>query len=144
MITVLPWVFGCAIIEMMLPKFAPLLSVIKQILFNTTTLTVIAAAVIALFAFAIIRAVHKRRKFYSELSSLCKNYGITVSPVNHLLMSVFKITTGENFNITANGKRYSCKLIGALSKNDPLAPPFAREKGRYGVCDRVRIRHTVL
>ncbi len=27
---------------------------------------------------------------------------------------------GESFNIDANGKVYSCKLIGAPSKNDPL------------------------
>ena len=121
MIGVLPWLFSGIIIEEMLPAAAPLFLFIAGVIFTPTALIIVAVAAAALFVIKTVRAVAKRGKFYGNLRSACEKNGFSISPVKDPVLSVFTMTNGESFSITAHGKTYSCKLIGAPSKNDPLA-----------------------
>ena len=112
--------FISGFVSMMLPDLLPFAKIFT-VFITPTTFIVLGVLIAALFIFRIVRAVVKRARFYGELSSLCKNYGFGISPIKKPVLSIFTMTEGESFNVTANGKKYSCKLIGATSKNDPLA-----------------------
>ena len=120
LVGIIPWVAGCILFITIFPKITPLARLIPQI-FTFKTLIVLAVLVVAYYIFRIVRAFYKRMKFYRSVSSMCKSRGFEITPIVKPFLSVFTMVNGESFRVTANGKTYSCKLIGAMSRSDPLA-----------------------
>lgn len=113
-----------AAIGMMAAEFIQILTLVFRLIklfFTPRTLIVIAVAVAAFIVFRYARAFYKRMKFYRTIASSCKSRGFDITPISKPILSVFTMTDGESFRVTANGKTYSCKLISAPTRRDPLA-----------------------
>lgn len=61
------------------------------------------------------RALHIRRKFLKQLRRLCSKKGFTLSEIDRPYRSVFRNKGEQSFTLEANGRRYACKLIAAVT-----------------------------
>ena len=81
---------------------------------------IIALALIILFTCIYARAVRKRNDFIKKLRTLCSEKGFELSEIKNKYSFIFGRQSGANFTVTAHGKTYSCKFIGAKMKNIPV------------------------
>ncbi len=94
----------------------PLLGDIPNYINLYAVLSTAGILVLLWIAFIFLRAFIKRRSFLKKLQSVCKAKGYTVSQITRPYLSVWMFKDGESFSVEANGKRYSCKLIGGLRR----------------------------
>lgn len=109
--------FCLSILIPILPSFLPMA---KEML----TVTFIIFLVLLLFGpttFRTLRAFWRRRKFIKRLSAVCKERGYEVSTIRYPYRSLFFLYREESFHVTVNGKKFSCKLLCAKNKSNPLA-----------------------
>lgn len=97
-------------------SFAP---IIRELL--PAIVTVVVALFILPPTVRMIRALRKRRAFVKELNAICTEKGYDLPAVALPYRSLLTPFDGECFSVTVGGVRYSCKLIAALRRNDPLA-----------------------
>ncbi len=84
-------------------------------------LAVVLLLVLFYIAFAYGRAFSKRRRFLSELQTLCTRIGAGHSPLHASFRSILHMEEGTvDFTVHHNGRRYDCKLIAGLYYSVPL------------------------
>lgn len=80
----------------------------------------IIAAIVLFFAIRYLRAIRKRRAFVRNLTRVCSEKGIPLSPIKAPYRSLFTDHVGENFSVEYKGQRYDCKLLGTFSRATPF------------------------
>ena len=103
-----------------LPILISLFPLFKELLTNPFTCFVIVCIVVIPLVYRPIRAIFKRRAFLRQLDEVCRRNNIAISEIDLPYRSIFSITDHESFTVTLKGKRYACKLIGAIRRNSPL------------------------
>lgn len=88
--------------------------------------------VVTFFAVRYLRAIRKRRIFVRDLTRICKEKNIPLSPIVAPCKSLFTDHVGENFSLEYKGQRYDCKLLGAFSR----FTPFIFSPDGYAICRR--------
>lgn len=83
-------------------------------------LLIAAAILLVWLTVLILRAVFKRRSFLKKLRKVCRDSGYELSGISHPYLSVWMFGEGENFSVQTDTGRYSCKLIGGLSRHVPM------------------------
>ncbi len=79
------------------------------------------AGIISLFwLIRYCRALRIRRKFIKRLRHLCREEGITLSPIKRPYRSLIRLGDEVNFTLHHGEKTYSCKLFGTLNRRNPL------------------------
>lgn len=89
----------------------------------------------------ITRALRKRKAFVQQLGAICASKGLGVPAIAHPYRSLFSAIDGESFSLTVDGVRYSCKLVSAMKRNDPL---FLYENGACKFVHTVRFARMTL
>ncbi len=89
----------------------------------------------------ITRALRKRKAFVQQLGAICTAKGLGVPAIAHPYRSLFSAIDGESFSLTVDGVRYSCKLVSAMKRNDPL---FLYENGACKFVHTVRFARMTL
>lgn len=100
--------------------------------YYTWLLGLILIAIAFLIAYRYLRAIWKRRKFVRDLTHICREKGIPLSPIKAPYRSLFTDHIGENFSIEYKGEWYDCKLLGSFSR---MTPYLFSPKG-YAICRR--------
>ncbi len=108
-------VFGVLISGFVLAFIGPAIAMISAALPRVFG-KVIAAIVIFIPFFLIFRRVNQRRKFIKRLKKLCKENKYKLGRIK----SPYKFMSDSSFVVTANGKTFECKLIGARKKSIPM------------------------
>lgn len=103
-----------------LPILISIFPLFKELLVNPFTGFVIACVILVPLIYRPIRALLKRREFLRKLDAVCRRQGIALSVIDLPYRSIFSTTETESFTVTVNGKRYACKLIGALKRGSPM------------------------
>ena len=67
-----------------------------------------------------IRALKKRNDFIKKFRVLCEEKGFELSEIKHKFSFIFGRKSGANFTVSAHGKTYSCKFIGAKIFGTPI------------------------
>lgn len=80
----------------------------------------VALAVVIPFIFKQISALIKRRRFIVKLTEVCDEYHCSLSPIRHPYASLFKLSSGYDFDFERNGKRYACKLLYSKHRLRPM------------------------
>ena len=96
------------------------LSFLASVSFSLVGVIVLAAVVLC-FALRYLRALRIRRKFWQNLRKRCEKCGFSLSPVRRPYRSVWRITEGKDFTVSANGKTYSCKMLAGLSRSNAMS-----------------------
>ena len=81
---------------------------------------VAAAVVLAVVYARCVPIFFKRRKFLKKLKKVCRQNGYTVENPNKMIKSAFNVYDGFNFTLSGGGKKYDCKLVGSLSRSQPM------------------------
>ena len=108
-------VFGILISAFVLAFIGPIIAIITAALPRLFG-KVIAAIVIFIPFFLIFRRFNQRRKFVKALKRLCKENKYKLSRIR----SPYKFMSDSTFIVTANGKTFECKLIGARKRSIPM------------------------
>lgn len=103
-----------------LPILISIFPLFKELLVNPFTGFVIACVILVPIIYRPIRALIKRRDFLRKLDAVCRRQGIALSDIDLPYRSIFSTTETESFTVTVGGKRYACKLIGALKRGSPM------------------------
>ena len=103
-----------------LPILISVFPLFKELLVNPFTLFVIVCVILIPLIYRPIRAIVKRRDFLRKLDTVCRQQGIALSDIDLPYRSIFSTTETESFTVTVNGKRYACKLIGAIKRGSPM------------------------
>ena len=103
-----------------LPILISIFPLFKELLVNPFTGFVIACVILVPIIYRPIRALIKRREFLKKLDAVCRQQGIALSAIDLPYRSIFSTTETESFTVTVGGKRYACKLIGALKRGSPM------------------------
>ena len=103
-----------------LPILISVFPLFKELLVNPFTLFVIVCVILIPLIYRPIRAIIKRRDFLRKLDTVCRQQGIALSDIDLPYRSIFSTTETESFTVTVNGKRYACKLIGAIKRGSPM------------------------
>jgi hypothetical protein len=111
---------GGLIICSALPILISIFPLFKELLINPFTGFVIACVILVPLIYRPIRALLKRREFLIKLDAVCRRQGIALSDIDLPYRSIFSTTETESFTVTVGGKRYACKLIGALKRGSPM------------------------
>lgn len=61
------------------------------------------------------RALLIRGRFLKKLRQLCAKKGFSLSPIKRPYRSVFRNKSEHNFTLEANGQRYTCKMLSAVT-----------------------------
>lgn len=77
---------------------------------------IIAALIILLILFIALRRINLRRKFIKRLKKLCRENKYKLGRIR----SPLKYMPDSTFIVTANGKTFECKLIGARKASTPI------------------------
>lgn len=80
----------------------------------------IAGIFLLVFLTRFLRALRIRRKFLKKLKRLCREPGITLSPIKRPYRSLLRLGDEVNFTLQRGEKTYSCKLFGTLNRRNPL------------------------
>lgn len=83
-------------------------------------LLIVAVILLVWLTVTILRAVFKRRSFIRKLRKVCSDNGYILSSISRPYLSVWLFGEGESFLIQTDTGRYSCKLIGGLSRYVPM------------------------
>ncbi len=118
---------GSLVLCNVLPLLISMFPLLQELLFAPFTIFVIVCLLIVPRIWRPIRAMMKRRSFLKKLNEICRLHDIPLSTIDLPYRSIFQITDRESFSVTVNGKRYACKLIGAVKRN---APTVLRSRGR--------------
>jgi hypothetical protein len=108
-------VFGFLLSPFILAFFGPIIAIIAASLPRLFG-KVIAAVIIFLIIFIALRRVNLRRKFVRRLKKLCRENKYKLGRIRNPL----KFMSEQTFIVTANGKTFECKLIGARKKSIPM------------------------
>ena len=95
-------------------------TVIGLLLSVGSILATVLLILLLIFGTRYYRAYKKRRDFIRDLTRICDEKGIPLSPIKYPYRSLFRDKAGENFSITYKGERYDCKLIAAMRHYDPM------------------------
>lgn len=114
------YLFGSLALCNVLPILISIFPLFKELLLNPFTGFVIACVILVPLIYRPIRALIKRREFLKKLDTVCRQQGIALSDIDLPYRSIFSTTETESFTVTVNGKRYACKLIGALKRGSPM------------------------
>jgi hypothetical protein len=104
-------------------------------------ITVIACVILVPLIYRPIRALLKRREFLIKLDAVCRRQGIALSDIDLPYRSIFSTTETESFTVTVGGKRYACKLIGALKRGSPMG---IFQNGEGAIATHVRFARITL
>lgn len=119
--------FGLCEAISILISFFPLF---RELLLNPFTAFILAVIVLGPLLYRPIRALIKRRAFLKKLRQTCAQKGIALSQIDLPYRSIFQTTDSESFSVTIDGKRYACKLLGAIRRGAPLVL-FANGEGGF-------------
>ncbi len=108
-------VFGFLLSPFILAFFGPIIAIIAAALPRLFG-KIIAAVIIFLIIFISFRRVNLRRKFIKRLKKLCKENKYKLGRIK----SPYKFMSEPTFIVTANGKTFECKLIGARKASIPI------------------------
>jgi membrane protein implicated in regulation of membrane protease activity len=108
-------VLGILISAFALAFFGPIVAIIAASLTRLFG-KVIAAIIIFLIIFIVFRRFNQRRKFVKSLKKLCRENKYKLGRIR----SPYKFLSEQTFIVTANGKTFECKLIGARKKSIPM------------------------
>ncbi len=108
-------VFGFLLSPFILAFFGPIIAIIAASLPRLFG-KVIAAVIIFLIIFISLRRVNLRRKFIKHLKKLCRENKYKLGRIK----SPYKFMSEPTFTVTANGKTFECKLIGARKASIPI------------------------
>ncbi len=103
-----------------LPILISIFPLFKELLLNPFTCFIIVCIVAIPLIWRPIRAMIKRRDFLKKLDAVCRQTGAVISAIDMPYRSIFATTETESFTVTVNGKRYACKLIGAIKRGAPM------------------------
>lgn len=117
--TILIYAFCGTVLSFLLPIFASLLFFTKKSL-NVTVLLALAVLLLTPTVFRVLLAFHKRRAFVKRLAAVCKERRYSATAVKHPYRSMFFLYRGEDFRVTVGEKEFSCKLLCAKNKRNPL------------------------
>ncbi|MBQ8382643.1 MAG: hypothetical protein IJX47_05495 [Clostridia bacterium] len=118
---------GSLVLCNVLPLLISMFPLLQELLFAPLTVFVIVCLLIVPRIWRPVRAIFKRRSFLKKLNEICRLHNIPLSAIDLPYRSIFQTTDRESFSVTLNGKRYACKLIGAVKRN---APTVLRANGR--------------
>ena len=111
---------GALILCSGLPILISVFPLFKELLLNPFTIIVIVCIVAIPLIWRPIRAIVKRRDFLKKLNTVCRQKGLPLSAIDLPYRSIFSTTETESFTVTVDGKRYACKLIGAIKRGSPM------------------------
>ncbi len=101
--------------------FFPYLAAFVYLLMNVKALIALVLLIVIPIIFKYLRALRIRHSFIKKLRKLMHNKKCRITKIKYPYRSAFNVYKGESFTLSVNGKRYSCKLIGAPKKNMPFA-----------------------
>lgn len=61
-----------------------------------------------------LKAIRARKRFKKNLIKICREHGFTCSRFTHLYSSVFFSRQCGSVSVSANGKEYTCRIVGAV------------------------------
>ena len=108
-------VFGVLISAFALALVCPIVAIITAALPRLFG-KVIAAIIMFIPIFLIFRRFNQRRKFVKSLKKLCRENKYKLGRIRN----PYKFLSESSFIVTANGKTFECKLIGARKKSIPM------------------------
>ncbi|MBQ7354967.1 MAG: hypothetical protein IJW62_05545 [Clostridia bacterium] len=111
---------GSLVLCNVLPLLISMLPLLQELLFAPFTIFVIVCLLIVPRIWRPIRAILKRRSFLQKLKETCRQKEIPLSDIDRPYRSIFQTTDHESFVLTVSGKRYACRLIGAVRRNAPM------------------------
>jgi len=100
-------------------------------------LPILAGFAVFFFAFGYIRAFFVRANFLYKLKKAAKKRGYVVSEIKHPLSSLFFEHAGSSFDVLANGKQYSCKLLAGIHYGNPM---HFKDEGKGAIVYKLRFR----
>lgn len=132
------------LIGFLMNMFAPLLyymwPLIKRHITAGNIIKLILILLIPTF-YRIIRAVLKRKSCIKGIIKTCEQNGYAISKISKPYLSAVFCFKGESFTVTADGKEYSCKLIGALRRRRPLV---IHQNGVAGYINLFKLQRAVI
>lgn len=93
--------------------------------------------VLLLSLYHVLRAWRIRRRFFSNLKQVCREYGFTYTKPRRPYASLFRLGDEISFTLHANGKVYDCKLFASVRRHCPL---FFHEDGVLHCTHSLRFR----
>ena len=98
------------------PSLVAMLIVIWQAIsyFALPVIKIVVPVIVVYYAFIYLRALKKRRKFIEELKKVCEVQGLSLSDIRNPRKSVFRLESGFDFSVIADGITYDCKLLSGL------------------------------
>ena len=135
------YLFGSLALCNVLPILISIFPLFKELLLNPFTGFVIACVILVPIIYRPIRALIKRREFLKKLDTVCRRQGIALSDIDLPYRSIFSTTETESFTVTVGGKRYACKLIGALKRGSPMG---IFQNGEGAIATHVRFARITL
>lgn len=124
-----------------LPILISVFPLFKELLLNPFTGFVIACVILVPLLYRPTRALIKRRDFLKKLHEVCRQQGIALSAIDLPYRSIFQTTDCESFSVTVDGKRYACKLIGAVKRGAPMG---IFRGGEGAIINRIRFARITL
>lgn len=82
---------------------------------------VVGGALLLLYLWRYPRAFLIRRKFLKKLRARCKACGFELSDIKRPYASILRMRDGLSFTVTANGKRYACKMLAGLARHNAMS-----------------------
>lgn len=77
-------------------------------------LVVCLSILICICLYRYLKAIRARKRFKKNLIKICREHGFTCSRFPHLYSSVFFSRQCGSFSVSANGKEYTCRIVGAV------------------------------
>ena len=117
------------------PTFRTFPAVAKVLITGLLPLIVILLTV--MITVPIIRALFIRIRFIQKLKKAALQNGYKLSDIKHPYSSLFTDHDGSNFNVKANGKVYSVKLLAGNVYSNPM---YLHEDGKGTISASLRFR----
>ena len=104
----------------LLKVLAAALSMLAAISFSLVGVAALVVIGLVLL-FKLLRALRIRYAFLQNLRKRCEKNGFILSEIKRPYRSLLRLKEGPDFTVTANGKRYDCRLLAGLSRGSAMA-----------------------
>ncbi len=113
------YAIGGMAVAMVFPIFRMFSSLWREL--PVVKIIIVTLCVIVVFwCYRFVNAYLKRRSCIKQLEQLCMEKEYDMSEIKKPYLSIFKFYDEESFNVAVGDKKYSCKFVSSIRKNNPL------------------------